>query len=676
MAMEHGRTRSRAPSRRTGPGDRPRLLALIAILASGVVAACDAGGRGVAEQPEASLASAATIGGVAGDTPFIVVDQFGYRPDMTKIAIIRDPAIGFDAADQFAPGATLELVNEVTGDTVYAAPPASWRDGAVDEKSGDRVWSFDFSSVDTPGTYVVRDQASGRTSPSFVIGDDVYNQVLKTALRTFYYQRAGFAKEQRFAGPWRDGASHVGPGQDTQARRYDAPDDASSERDLHGGWYDAGDYNRYSNWTSDYIIDLLASYSNKPSIWTDDVGIPESGNGRADILDEVKYGLDWLMRMQNDDGSVLSVLGVANGSPPSTAEGPSAYGPENTSATLSAASAFAFAALVYGSLNDTEGSVYAEELRARAEKAWVWANANPNVVFRNNDDEFGSRGLAAGQQEVDDAGRLKKKIIAAIFLAELTDAPAYHDYVARSYGQTKMIDKGYADVYESPMVRALLRYAAIPSADAAIKDAVRDQYAQIMEFSHLWGAVDKVRDPYRSPVMSYHWGSNSLKARQALLFLRQADHDVGSRPKADAYRTAAGYLHYLHGVNPLGLVYLSNMERDGAERSVDTFYHSWFRDGSDPFDSVSQSTFGPPPGFLVGGPNPNYTWDRCCPDSCGSRFRRRQCGAEAPSPPAGQPPTKSYRQFNDGWPLNSWEVTENANGYQTAYIELLSKFVD
>jgi len=45
------------------------------------------------------------------------------------------------------------------------------------------------------------------------------------------------------------------------------------------------------------------------------------------------------------------------------------------------------------------------------------------------------------------------------------------------------------------------------------------------------------------------------------------------------------------------------------------------------------------------------------------------------TPPKGQPPMKSYRDFNISWPLNSWQVTENHNDYQVAYLRLLSKFV-
>jgi len=107
----------------------------------------------------------------------------------------------------------------------------------------------------------------------------------------------------------------------------------------------------------------------------------------------------------------------------------------------------------------------------------------------------------------------------------------------------------------------------------------------------------------------------------------------------------------------------------GAESSVDQFYHTWFAHGSALWDSVSSSTYGPPPGFVVGGPNPSYSWDDRCPGVSTA------CGSAMPSPPAGQPPQKSYLDFNTSWPLNSWSVTENSNGYQTSYIRLLARYV-
>lgn len=142
-----------------------------------------------------------------------------------------------------------------------------------------------------------------------------------------------------------------------------------------------------------------------------------------------------------------------------------------------------------------------------------------------------------------------------------------------------------------------------------------------------------------------------------------------------ARKAAIGYINYIHGVNPLRFVYLSNMFRYGADQGVREFYHTWFANGSSKWDRVGVSQYGPAPGFLTGGANPSYDWDGCCPGNCGSSNNNALCTSMSITPPKGQPNQKSYKDFNTSWPLNSWSVTENSNGYQISYIRLLSKFV-
>jgi hypothetical protein len=130
---------------------------------------------------------------------------------------------------------------------------------------------------------------------------------------------------------------------------------------------------------------------------------------------------------------------------------------------------------------------------------------------------------------------------------------------------------------------------------------------------------------------------------------------------AKDYRDASeGYIHYMHGVNPLGMVMLTNMYDYGAEKSVNEIYHGWFHDGTD-FDNALSSLYGPPPGYVTGGPNPTYEPDASYPGDI--------------IPPQNQPIQKSYKDWNTSWPENSWEITEPAIYYQAAYIKLLSKFV-
>ena len=567
-------------------------------------------------------------------------------------------------------------MNAATEAVVFSANLTQWNSGGTHSTSGDRVWWFDFSGTTAPGNYFVRDAEQSVVSPTFAINEDVYKDVLKQAFRTFFYQRAGFAKEEPYAeAAWADGASHLGNLQDSEARIYNDSDNAATEKDLSGGWYDAGDYNKYTNWTADYVIGLLHAYLENPAAWGDDFDLPESGNGVPDILDEIKWGLDSLIKMQNANGSVLSIVGLSHASPPSSASGQSLYGSESTSATLTTAGAFALGSTVFESLGEPSLATYADELQTRAESAWDWADTNPAVVFRNNDAAAGTSGLGAGQQEVDDGGREMKKLEAATYLFELTGESEYQTYFESNYEDAELIISTYSSAFRVHVTHFLLYYAALESVTEAVANNIQQKFVSAMNGGNVWGAVNSISDPYLAYLQDYTWGSSGIKANKGSMFYEQILYGLGTQTQAEIENTAAHYIHYLHGVNPLGKVYLSNMGDYGAENSVDQFYHTWFAHGNATWDSVTESTYGPAPGFLVGGPNPSYDWDSCCPNSCGGASNNAMCGLAQLEPPYSQPAQKSYTDFNNSWPLNSWSVTENSNGYQIRYLRLLSKYV-
>ena len=475
--------------------------------------------------------------------PFILVDQFGYLPELEKRAVIRDPVIGFDADRSFSPGAAYAVIDVASGETVYTGSPTAWNDGQVDDLSGDRVWWFDFSTVTRPGTYVVRDVDRGVESDRFDISPTVYEAVLRDAFKSFYYQRAGFEKREPYVETgYVDAPSHLGPGQDTEAQRYDAVGDLSTARDLRGGWYDAGDYNQYTSWTSNYVSSLLFTYLQNPAAWTDEMGIPESGNGVPDILDEVKWGLDWLERMQNPDGSMLSVLGRAEATPPSKADGPSRYGLANTSATLTAAGAFAMAADVFRT--QPELRELAAGYTGRAVRAWRWAEANPKVLFYNNSEEHGTQGLAAGQQEVDPERLRKKRLTASMQLYALTRDQAYARTVGQLYDELGGITPESTSGFESDIGYNLLTYAALNRLPADIAARVKTDYARLLEGWNGWPAVRDATHAYSAPVADYWWGSNSTKSRGGARFAQTLQLGDAANP-LPALNAGSHYLHYL-----------------------------------------------------------------------------------------------------------------------------------
>jgi hypothetical protein len=123
-------------------------------------------------------------------------------------------------------------------------------------------------------------------------------------------------------------------------------------------------------------------------------------------------------------------------------------------------------------------------------------------------------------------------------------------------------------------------------------------------------------------------------------------------------------------VNPIQLVYLSNMYAYGGDNCVDQMFHSWFRDKDPKWDDARTSEFGPAPGYVTGGPNKSYCdGNESPPHRCrNSRLRK-------------MPPGKAYLDFNTAWEPSaaydeSWALTEPAIYYQASYVRLLSKFVD
>jgi hypothetical protein len=583
--------------------------------AAGTTGNAGRGGSGGTAGTTGSAGAAGTTGtggtGGAASPPvskYIVVDQFGYLPDLEKIAVIRDPQTGFDSAESFTPGATYALVNAATSARVLTAAATTWNGAATDASSGDKAWWFTFTAVTTPGDYYVLDVDRNVRSYTFTIGDTVYRDVLKQAVRMLFYQRAGQAKDAAHAGAgWTDTASFTGALQDQHCRLFSDKNNAATERDLRGGWYDAGDLNKYTSWTAGYVETLLRAYAENPTIWTDDFNIPESGNGIPDVLDEAKWGLDFL---------------------------------------------------------------------ARAKNAWTWAVANPNVQFRNNDSASGSLGLGSGQQETDDYGRLVYKVDAAAQLFAATGDATYKTFVDANYNQLHLISYGnYVAPWDVSGQDALLDYADAAGATAATVTAIRNAYLTGAKGSGNLGAITGNKDPYLAYMQDYVWGSNATKSQVGNLFAAVVSHKLEAASNADMTRAASRYLHYLHGTNPLSLVYLTNMYGHGAENCANEMFHTWFADGSAMWDRAGTSTYGPPPGYLTGGPNPSYDWDACCPSGCGGTANNAVCTSTPISPPKGQPQQKSYKDFNTPWPLDSWSVTEPSDGYQVAYIRLLSKLV-
>lgn len=588
-------------------------------------------------------------------TEFIRIDQFGYRLGDQKVAIIANPMNGFNSSDSFSPGTMYEVRRWSDDVSVFSAAITAFDNGNTHIQSGDQVWWFDFSNVVTAGEYYIYDVTNDVGSYQFTISDDVYNDVLKQAMRAFYYQRCGVEKTAVHGGNWHDSNCHIGTGQDLVSRAVTDQGNAATERDLSGGWHDAGDYNKYVNFTYAPVHALLFAYQKNPSVFGDDYNIPESGNGIADILDEVIYELDWLLKMQESDGSVLMKVSVPNHegtSPPSADATARYYGEAASSATATVASIFAHAHLVLK--NEPGMTAYADNLLDKAEEAWTWIQNN--TAFSTYD----NTGFASANPELSIDQQKERRIGAAALLFAATGNNTYRDYVDNNYTDIRPVQWNFWYPFQPTIQEIALYYANLSSATSTTATAITSSFitSTTSNNNDMLPAWLNQNDAYRAYVKDddYVWGSNQVHARVGTMFANMNYYNLDAGNAQNFENAALGYIHYLHGANPLGKVMLTNMSDFGGEVSCDEIYHLWFRDGTD-FDNAQTSPIGPAPGIVPGGPN---------------RYFSSASGSI--TPPQNQPVQKSYKDWNTSWPENSWEITEPAIYYQAAYVQLLAAY--
>lgn len=216
--------------------------------------------------------------GVRNYEPPIVTNQIGYRTNSLKTAV-------FDGASEER---TFDVVNADIGAVVYTGELSAESNCAF---SGETNRTGDFSAVTIPGSYYIT-CGNLEQSYTFQIADDVYHSALDDSVRMLYLQRCGSVVEDDTFG---HKACH-----NTLATIYGTDE----KIDVSGGWHDAGDYGRYVVTGAKTVADLLYAYQTAPQLFQDDTGIPESGNGVPDILDEARYEIEWMLKMQDSSGGV------------------------------------------------------------------------------------------------------------------------------------------------------------------------------------------------------------------------------------------------------------------------------------------------------------------------------------------------------------------------------------
>jgi endoglucanase len=573
----------------------------------------------------------------SGPPPDVRVNQLGYLVDLPKRATLRS-----DASSPLA----WELRNDA-GAVVMSGKTVVFGDDAA---SGERVHVADFSSYRTPGKgYTLHTEKS--TSYPFAIATDIYRRLKYDALAYFYHNRSGIPITMPYAGgePWTRPAGHTG-----DSSVPCAPGSGCNySLDVHGGWYDAGDHGKYvvnggiSVWT---LLDLYERTKHLGSSLADfgdgKLAIPEHSNGVSDLLDEARWELEFLLRMQVPEGKPhagmvhhkihdkeWTGLGLA----PHEDKIQRYLYPPSTAATLNLAAVAAQAARIWQGID----AAFAARCLQAAERAWSAAEANPQVLAPASS--------SPGGGPYDDANVGDEFYWAASELFITTGKKAFQDFLERSpyhravprSGGTGTSEGASGMTWQSTQALGTISLAVVPNrlppaAVAAMKKSVQEAADDVLQTIAKQGYGVPVRPGAGNTLP---WGSNSLVANN-LVILALA-HDLTGDARY-LIGVATG-MDYLLGRNPLAQSYVTGY---GARAVHNPHHRFWAHQANARYPS-------PPPGALAGGPNSGLQ----DPYAQGAGL-------------AGCAPEKCYVDHIESWSTN--EITINWNAplaWVAAYLD-------
>ncbi|MFT4156066.1 glycoside hydrolase family 9 protein [Parafilimonas sp.] len=221
----------------------------------------------------------------AQDISCIRINQLGYSTKSIKVAVLGS---GKPIA------VTAFSVKDENGKTVFYN--SAGKDfGSYGPFS--HTYRLDFSAFTGKGKFIIN--IDGTASPVFSINDSVYDGGADFCLRYMRQQRSGF-------NPFLKDSCHVHDGYTLYA-----PVSDSTHIDVVGGWHDASDYLQYSTTSANATYHLLAAYRDFPQVFKDkkQANGLDGSNTIPDVLDEAKWGLDWLLKMHPKDNWLFNQTG-------------------------------------------------------------------------------------------------------------------------------------------------------------------------------------------------------------------------------------------------------------------------------------------------------------------------------------------------------------------------------
>ena len=510
--------------------------------------------------------------------PKVRVNQAGYLPGLAKIATV--------ATSETAP-----LEWQLVDGSGKVRASGKTRPFGEDRSSGERVQQIDFSSLTTPGKGLKLRVGHDESFP-FEIGDGVYRRLKYDALAFFYLQRSGVEIKMPYAGSpaYERPAGHLGdksvPCAPTAKCSYSL--------DVSGGWYDAGDHGKYvvnsgiSTWQLQNQLEVLARFGTTAGDFGDGkMNVPEAGNGRPDLLDEARYNLEFMLKMQVPEGQPHAGMAHQRIHGEKWSDLPTMpdkdtirrfLRPVSTAATYDLAATAAQGARLWQKLDPA----FAARCLKAAETAFAAAKKSPTIYA----EPMGQGGGAYGDGDLSD-----ELYWAATELFITTGKGEYKDEMTRSrFHASKAMDATGGNMgWDHVAALAKISLAVAPNnlGDAGIAE---QRQALIGQADRFLASIEK--RGYRAPVASdtsYIWGSNGgvMNAGVVLGMAYFLTKDV---------KYANGVvdtMDYLLGRNPLAKSYVAG---HGANALRNPHHRVWSHQKDPRLPEA-------PPGAVSGGPN-------------------------------------------------------------------------
>ncbi len=522
-----------------------------------------------------------TYKAVADSLNPIRLNQLGFYPHAPKKAVIT----GNNTATRFY------VISGNQKDTVYRGTLSAARQSS---NSSTVTRIADFSTLVSNGKFQLYVPGVGHSYP-FVIGDDANRAASVASLKGYYFQRASMPLEPAFAGKWSRPAGHpdtfvlIHPSAATQSRQ---PGKAIS---TPGGWYDAGDYNKYVVNSGITMGTLLSAYEDFPVYFNKlSTNIPETGNQIPDILNETIYNLRWMLTMQDpDDGGVYNKCTNAafDGMVmPGVTKAPRFVVAKGTAATLDFSAVMAQSSRILKKFN-TQLPGLADSCRNAALKAWNWALQNPalaydqNSINKNTVTQITTGGY--GDRRFDD-----EWFWAAAELLITTNDNQYLSVVSAKFTDTMSLPS-WSNVQMLGNYSLIRSQKMLPKDMAATITRIKTGLIQFAGNYKTHLSANAFQTVMGASKNEFNWGSNSNAANQgiALIYGFLLTND---KTFLDA---ALCNLDYILGRNATGYCFVTGL---GSFSTMHPHHRQ----------SVADGIAEPVPGLLAGGPNPGMQ-DKC-----------------------------------------------------------------